>query len=269
VSSERAATEKGPGRALGRRAVDELRALFAGVRWQVWAILLGAAAILVLARALGTVAAYGRLFGGLWPGHPWRPMLGNLYWFGSSLVGLGLLPLLACRTLLRLRPAELGLGPGDWRLGLRLSGLALAVMLPLVVGAALTTTFVNHYPLSPWVATQAVAWARDGSGLMGAVLVHEAGYALYFVAWEFFFRGVLTLALARYIGPVAVLVQTVPFALLHVGKPLPEALGSIVAGAALGALALRTRSIWWGVGIHVVVALLMDALAIAARVLAT
>lgn len=45
-------------------------------------------------------------------------------------------------------------------------------------------------------------------------------------------------------------------------KPLPEAMGAIVAGVVLGWLALRTRSIWGGVLLHVAVALSMDALAL-------
>ncbi|MFH1807988.1 MAG: CPBP family intramembrane glutamic endopeptidase, partial [Pseudomonadota bacterium] len=240
--------------------------VFAGVAWQTWVLLGTASVVLVLFRALGTVAAYNRAFGSLWPGHPWRPALPNLYWFACSLLGLFAIPWLVGRLGLRLNRAELGLGLGEWRLGGKLAVLAYAVMLPFVVGAAMTETFVQHYPLSSFVATQAVSWWRDGSGLLGVVLAHEAGYALYFVGWEFFFRGFLTVALARYIGPVAILVQTLPFALLHVGKPLPEALGSIVAGVALGALALRTRSCWWGVLLHIAVALTMDVLAIAARI---
>ena len=97
------------------------------------------------------------------------------------------------------------------------------------------------------------------------VVAHELGYVCYFFGWEFLFRGFLTLVLARYIGALAIVVQVVPFALLHVGKPQPEALGSIVAGIALAILALRTRSIWWGFLLHAAVALSMDAAALIAR----
>jgi membrane protease YdiL (CAAX protease family) len=47
---------------------------------------------------------------------------------------------------------------------------------------------------------------------------------------------------------------------MHMGKAEPEALGSIVAGVALGVLALRTRSFWYGVLVHASVAVWMDLL---------
>jgi membrane protease YdiL (CAAX protease family) len=46
--------------------------------------------------------------------------------------------------------------------------------------------------------------------------------------------------------------------MIHFGKPLPECLGSIIAGLVLGVLAMDTRSIWGGVTIHVAVAWGMD-----------
>ena len=44
----------------------------------------------------------------------------------------------------------------------------------------------------------------------------------------------------------------------RLGKAEIEAMGSIVAGIALGILALRTRSFWYGVAIHGVIAVWMD-----------
>jgi membrane protease YdiL (CAAX protease family) len=50
--------------------------------------------------------------------------------------------------------------------------------------------------------------------------------------------------------------------MIHYGKPLPETLGAIGAGVILGTLAMRTRSIWGGVLIHIGVAITMDMLAL-------
>jgi membrane protease YdiL (CAAX protease family) len=41
-------------------------------------------------------------------------------------------------------------------------------------------------------------------------------------------------------------------------KPPVEAAASIVGGLVMGTLAWRTKSIWWGVGVHVAVATVMD-----------
>jgi membrane protease YdiL (CAAX protease family) len=56
--------------------------------------------------------------------------------------------------------------------------------------------------------------------------------------------------------------MVVPYCMIHYGKPMPETLFAIVAGLVLGTLALRTKSIWLGVLIHISVALTMDILSL-------
>jgi membrane protease YdiL (CAAX protease family) len=90
----------------------------------------------------------------------------------------------------------------------------------------------------------------------------EALYAAQFLALEFFFRGFLLQGLRRALGANAIFVMLVPYCMIHFGKPLPETLGAIGAGLILGTLAMRTRSIWGGVLIHVGVATTMDVLAL-------
>jgi membrane protease YdiL (CAAX protease family) len=51
--------------------------------------------------------------------------------------------------------------------------------------------------------------------------------------------------------------------MIHYGKPMPETFGAILAGLLLGTLAMRTRSIWGGVLIHIGVATTMDVMALA------
>ena len=61
--------------------------------------------------------------------------------------------------------------------------------------------------------------------------------------------------------PLAVIVQCLPFALLHVGKPELESIGSILAGLYLGVLALRANSMLPCAILHIAAALTMDLLA--------
>lgn len=91
-------------------------------------------------------------------------------------------------------------------------------------------------------------------------LSFEAVYALQFIAIEFFFRGPLLFLLYRSLKDSAIFIMLVPYALIHIHKPFPEALGAIVAGVILGALAIKSRSIWWGVLLHIYIALLADTL---------
>jgi hypothetical protein len=175
-------------------------------------------------------------------------MGGNLYWLFMSNVFFGLIPLITLRVL-REPLAEYGVGLGDRRFGLRISGAFLAVMLPLTALVSLLPAFHGRYPLEG-AATR--DWAH--------FVVYEAFYLSYFVGWEFFHRSFLLFGLKRRIGALAIFVQAVPFTLTHFGKPEPEAWGSLFAGIALGALAVRAGSFWYGAGIHVSVALFMDLL---------
>jgi hypothetical protein len=64
-------------------------------------------------------------------------------------------------------------------------------------------------------------------------------------------------------GAYAIFVMIVPYCMIHFHKPVAEVAGAIFAGIILGTLAMATRSIWFGVLIHVSVAVTMDLLAIA------
>jgi membrane protease YdiL (CAAX protease family) len=174
-----------------------------------------------------------------------------LYWFFGSLLLYFVIPLFVAWLLPKVRVRELGIGFGEWRAGLKATALLYGVMLPFVIGASFTKAFSAQYPMS---GAAAESWT--------SLLIYQVGYCAYFIGWEFLYRGVLCNALYPRIGMAALLLQTIPFAIMHAGKPELEAYGSIVAGIALGALAVRTRSFWYGALLHSMVAVTMDALAL-------
>jgi membrane protease YdiL (CAAX protease family) len=94
------------------------------------------------------------------------------------------------------------------------------------------------------------------------ILIWEAAYVLRFFCLEFFFRGYVLFGLEAKLGYAAVAASTLPYGVIHYGKPFPEALGAVVAGAILGFIALRTRTIIGGVIIHSSIAVLMDVFAL-------
>jgi membrane protease YdiL (CAAX protease family) len=51
-------------------------------------------------------------------------------------------------------------------------------------------------------------------------------------------------------GYYSVLIQMIPFLILHNGKPAAETFSAILGGIALGILALRTGSFFYGIIIH-------------------
>lgn len=158
-------------------------------------------------------------------------------WLGCGGVGLTWLHL-GCGAD---APPRDGLALGRWRWWLPWCVFMLAVMWTLVLGyAGRQPGFVQYYPMfkedwpgyNPW---------RDGWGFLAA---YEVAFGLYFLAWEWFFRGWMLFRLERYCGAQAILWQCVPFVLMHIGKPGPELHSSLVAGLVLGWLAWRGRSIW-------------------------
>ena len=59
-------------------------------------------------------------------------------------------------------------------------------------------------------------------------------------------------------GYYAVLIQMIPFVILHNGKPAAETFGAIAGGIALGILAFRTNSIYYCVIAHMGIMLTID-----------
>jgi uncharacterized protein len=161
------------------------------------------------------------------------------------------LPLLSL-ILLRLSPTKVGFSlkePGRW---LRDIGILYLVMLPLVYLASRQVGFQRAYPY--------FAFERLGTG---SLLLGLGIRAIGMFAWEFICRGYLLFGFERRVGgPAAIAIQTIPFAVMHTGKPGPEAIGSIVAGIALGILALRNRSFIPGAILHWSVAATLDIFAL-------
>ncbi len=84
-------------------------------------------------------------------------------------------------------------------------------------------------------------------------------FFLYYVAWEFFFRGFLLFGLKDKYGAFpAVLIQTISSCLVHIDKPVAEIVGSIPFGILFGIIALRTKSIWVVVFIHAALGIFND-----------
>lgn len=88
--------------------------------------------------------------------------------------------------------------------------------------------------------------------------IWECFYALQFVSLEFFFRGFMLHGTRRVLGVSSIFVMSIPYCMIHFGKPMPETLGAIIAGVVLGFMSLKTRSIWMGAATHISVALTMD-----------
>ena len=102
-------------------------------------------------------------------------------------------------------------------------------MIPVVILAVIVyPPFVAKYPLCKAVMS---SWQ--------AFLLYQIAYGIYMFSWEFFFRGFMLFGFGtKNSENYAILIQTIPFAVMHYSKPLPEALGSIIAGVFAGCVSV-------------------------------
>jgi membrane protease YdiL (CAAX protease family) len=248
--------------------IEKLKAWLAGLGNEPTVIICGGSALLIISHYQGGTGAIGTVFGGRFNDHPAAGAISHFYWFGASLFLYLVMPLLLSTATRGSFHRSYGMGLGDWRAGFTVAGLFLAVMLPAVYVASTMKAFQGQYPLAGIAAY--TLQPKDGLAKLSwsLFLIYECGYFLYFVGWEFFFRGWMLNGLLPTFGRAgALLIPVAPFAIMHLGKAELEALGSIIAGLALGLLALRTRSFWYGALVHGIVAVFMDLLAVKDRFL--
>jgi membrane protease YdiL (CAAX protease family) len=127
--------------------------------------------------------------------------------------------------------------------------IMLFVMVPLVLFFSRTESFQARYPFY---------LVHKGEKLFPNFLIWEFMYFIQFASLEFFFRGFMLHGTKHRFGYYSVFVMTIPYCMIHFGKPMPETIAAIIAGIVLGTLSLKSRSIWLGIAIHYSVAITMD-----------
>lgn len=138
-----------------------------------------------------------------------------------------ILPMLIILVLFKEPAANYGFKLGNWR-----AGLLWTIGVCLVMGVILY--FVARTP-----AMQAYYQARAPKEL--GRLIWLNGVELF--AWEFVWRGFMLFGLAKILGPgPAILIQAIPFAFMHLGKPEVETLTTIFGGIGFGFIAWQTKS---------------------------
>jgi membrane protease YdiL (CAAX protease family) len=191
-------------------------------------------------------------------GDPWlsstNAEFGHLVrWALVSIFGYVVFPVLTIKLILKKRIRDFGLRfrgiGGSWKVYVLLYGLSV----PFILFASTQANFLATYPfysLIPGEAWWPYLWLWWGL------------YAAQFVALEFFFRGFMVHGLKLRMGVTSVFVMVVPYVMVHFAKPPLEALSAIVGGTVLGYLSLKTKSVWWGAGVHIAIAATMDLLAL-------
>jgi hypothetical protein len=160
-----------------------------------------------------------------------------------------------------LSPWSAGLGLGNWRLGLLLMVALLPFsLLGLFLGLQ-DPVLREHYPFS-----------KDAMSGPGRFVLYESAYlVLYYLPWEFTFRGVILfslLALLPHTVPglvVVVMVSTFLSTIYHIGHPNSEVLGAFLLGVIAGTITAITGSFLYVLFHHALIGILNDCIAYRGR----
>lgn len=170
------------------------------------------------------------------------------WWFGLQGVTGFLVPAAILLLAFRWRPRQAGLGLGDWKLAV---GLSLPYLVLVVIGTWVLSDGADFQLQYPHYTLAKFDWA--------AFMIYEGLFLFYWIGWEYLWRGFVLFGTAPAVGaPLAIVIQTVPFAILHAEKPVAEAYLSVLGGVALGTLVWRCRSFWIAVPLHAAQMLILD-----------
>lgn len=125
----------------------------------------------------------------------------------------------------------------------------LAFMIPIIFTISYSSSFQAKYPFYKLASDEPISIK---------LILWEIEYCFQFFTLEFFFRGFMLHGLKHRFGYYSVLVMTIPYCMIHFTKPMPEAIGAIVAGIVLGTFSLKSKNILLGFFIHCSVAITMD-----------
>ena len=156
----------------------------------------------------------------------------------------------------RITPAAMGLGLGNWKLGLILT----AAILPLSFAGLFLGTkdpvLRDYYPFS-----------RQAMSSPGRFVLYESAYlVMYYLPWEFTFRGVILFGLLALLPHtlaglvVAVMVETFLSTVYHIGHPNSEVFGAFLMGVIAGAATAAAGSIYYALFHHALIGILNDCL---------
>jgi uncharacterized protein len=166
-------------------------------------------------------------------------------WFAVQCLCFLVIPILLILIFTKQKLSNVGLGLGSLKKYIPIYLLFFVLFLPVVITASFFQQFTDTYPLMHVM-------------VLRYIIIWEVLYLIQFIAIEFFFRGFLLFPFCRHFGSAGILISIIPYCMLHIDKPLPEALGSIAAGIILSYLARSSKSIWGGVLLHGGIALSMD-----------
>lgn len=119
--------------------------------------------------------------------------------------------------------------------------MLIVIIIPLAYINARKPQNLLKYP-----EIRARIWTRK------TALMNALGWAMYLFAYEFLFRGVLLIPLAKHLGVwTAIAINIALYSANHIAKGIEETLGAIMLGFVLCLLTLESGTIWIAYLVHV------------------
>ena len=161
-------------------------------------------------------------------------------------------PLLISLFVMGQIPKQLGLGIGDWQFGWKASAFFAPVLLIGTWIGSADPQIKAFYPIPGEAVYQSFS----------ETIIWIAAYLLFYVSFEFFYRGFLLRSLIDPETRIAILfiigMQAFFCFLIHIGKPPVELMASLPASVLFGWIAWRSCSIWYGVALHFAIGVVND-----------
>ena len=151
----------------------------------------------------------------------------------SSLIYFAVLPILTITIILRRNPLDFGLRLGDFKVWGFYVVVTFVVALPILYIASRSSLLAGYYTVPQF-----------------DVVKYCLEMIPYLFAWEFLFRGFLLFGLKDKLKESSILIQMIPFVLVHFGKPEIETISTILTGIYFGFVAYRGNSYWPAFIIH-------------------
>ena len=177
-----------------------------------------------------------------------RSLVNVLVGFLITTISLLLIPFIVNRLRWKKPLSYFGTQLGRKKVGLIIV-LAFLLFTPLFYLISRDQNLINTYPLTKDVL---ISWP--------VFVLYELSYVLfYYIAYEFFFRGILQLGLSKsWKKWQSISFVTALTTFLHLTKPYTEILSALVAGILFGILAEKTKSWFYVFIIHITSGILID-----------
>lgn len=151
----------------------------------------------------------------------------------STFIYYAVFPILIILIVLRKNPLDFGLRLGSPRIwGFYVLVICLAAA-AILYASSFSTSLQSFYQMGEF-----------------KLLTYFLTSCISLAASEFMYRGFLLFGLKEKFKEGSILLQMIPFALLHLGKPELETVSTIITGILFGYVAYRGRSYWPAFIIH-------------------